>query len=130
MNDAQLASFGRSALYAAIAAVVMAGVQFALVLSGDGDLLWRPIAATFMTVYFGALATSIKSGAEPRAGSERLAAQVDMLKAQGYEKADLAVVPAFDAPSPVALSPLQVRQVADEIERRLRADADETAPHG
>jgi len=115
MNDAQLESFGRSALYAAIAAVVMAGVQFAVMLSGDGDLLWRPIAATFMTTFFGALAVATKTINEPRPGSERLAAQVDALTARGVKKRDMKVVPT-------------VGEIADELLARQRAQTGQ--PHG
>jgi len=124
VTDAQLQSFLRSALYALIAAVVMAGLQFAAMLAGEGDLPWRPILATFMTVYFGALATALKSMNEPRPGSERLAAQVDALKAQGVEKSDMAVVNMFGDTS--LLNEAQLRQVSDEIERRLKTQAAET----
>ena len=121
MTDAQLQSFLRSALYALIAAVVLAGVEFAAMLAGDGDLPWRPVAATFMSVFFGSLATALKSMNEPRPGSEGLAAQVDALRAQGVERADMLVVPAGDVGN--LLPAAQLQQVVDEIERRLKEES-------
>jgi hypothetical protein len=117
--------------YAAAGALVATGVQFGVVLVGTGDIEWRPLAATFVTALFGALATAFGTSTLTRVGSEHIAQQVNALREMGYHRDDLTVRPrGGSAPDPVAtdgspvvLTPDQVKQVADELEQRMRATA-------
>jgi hypothetical protein len=129
-ND-QLKNLAWYALYALGGALITTGVQFGVMLTGTGDIEWRPLAATFVTALFGALATAFGTSTLTRVGSEHIAQQVNALREMGYHRDDLAVVPrGGSAPdpgasggSPVVLTPDQVKQVADELEQRMRATA-------
>lgn len=90
----------------------------AVQLTGVDPINWRPvIVAALGPIVTGLLATQLT-----RVGSEGIAAQVDSLKAAGTPKRDMVVVHQDDAAALVAdaLTPTQVQQVADELERRMR----------
>jgi len=65
----------------------------------------------------------------PRFGSEDIAGQVNGLRAQGVHRSEMVVLPQADAAVTLSqrqakravLSAIQVQQVTDELERRLRA---------
>jgi hypothetical protein len=83
-----------------------------------------------------ALITAYGGSLLPRFGSEHIAQQVNSLREMGYHRDDLAVVPrggrapdpGATAGSPVVLTPDQVKQVADELEARMRATPAESDP--
>lgn len=52
------------------AAVMASGLQLGAVLGGEGEILWRPLAATFVTTLFGTLATAAGTSLRPKAGRE------------------------------------------------------------
>jgi hypothetical protein len=91
-ND-QLKNIAWYVAYAVAGALVATGVQFGVVLVGDDPILWRPLAATFVTTLFGALATAAGSATRPRTGSEPIAQKVNALRDMGYHRDDLTVVP-------------------------------------
>jgi hypothetical protein len=86
---------------------------------------WRIVIGTGIT----ALITAYGGSRLPRTGSTTIAAQVDNLKSVGVPRRDMIVVTRDDAAATAAeaLTPTQVQQVADELERRMRdAPAEET----
>ena len=92
MSIAELANLARYVLMALIGAVVTTGMQLGVVLGGEGDIIWRPLAATFTTAFFGALATALGASQLTRFGSEGLSKQVDHLRDAGVSRQDMAVV--------------------------------------
>jgi hypothetical protein len=108
-----------------IGAVAAALAALLVQLSGADPVNWRPVlAAGLGPVVTGLLATRLT-----RVGSEPIAAQVDNLKSVGVPRRDMIVVTRDDAVATAAeaLTPTQVQQVADELERRMRdAPAEET----
>jgi hypothetical protein len=96
MTSDQLKNLAWYALYALGGALITTGVQFGVVLTGTGDIEWRPLAATFVTALFGALATAAGSATRPRTGSEPIAQKVNALREMGYHRDDLTVVPKAD----------------------------------
>lgn len=126
MTPAQLKSLGLYCLWALIGAIVATGLHLAQVLSGSDDVLIRPLAATFTTSFFGALATALGTSQLTRLGSEQIAAQVKALQDQGVSRAEMVVLTQDEAATAlsdaskagVAFSPIQVQQITDELLRR------------
>ncbi len=92
-NAAQWRALGLYALWALIGALVATGTDLGTMLAGSGDLSWRPLAATFMKALCGALTTTALASQVARYGSENLATDANVLRAVGYHRADLTVVP-------------------------------------
>jgi hypothetical protein len=98
----------------------------------DGELLApaKNEAVGLLALLAPILSTWLVSN-RPRFGSEHLAAEVGAYKEMGYHRDDLTVRPkggsepsvAPGAGSLVVLTPDQVKQVADELEQRMRATA-------
>jgi hypothetical protein len=115
---------------AALAAGTMPGFR-------DGELLApaKTEAVGLLAVVAPILSTWLASN-RPRFGSEHLAAEVGAYKEMGYHRDDLTIRPkggsvpdpgATDG-SPVVLTPGQIKQVADELEARMRATPAESDP--
>jgi hypothetical protein len=115
---------------AALAAGTMPGFR-------DGELLApaKTEAVGLLALLAPILSTWLASN-RPRYGSEHLAADIGAYKDMGYHRDDLKVVLKKDAVpdpgamggSPVVLTPDQVKQVADELEARMRATPAEVKP--
>lgn len=116
MTHEQLVNAGWYLVYAVVGALVATGVALGLALSGTDDIAWRPLAAIFVNTLFGTLATAVATSQLTRVGSEGLAQDVDVLRAAGYHRADMRVTVPNEP-----LPPIQLTQVVDEIERRIRA---------
>ena len=105
-------------------AVLATGVQLGAVLAGDGDILVRPLASTFVNTMFGTLAAVFGAMRLPRAGSEALATLVNEV-GKPAAKAALDVVAIKQktgvGPSPPLDAEEIVTRVADEVERRRKA---------
>lgn len=119
-------------LVAIVAGSLAAGLGVLVVqLSGTDPINWRPV----LVAALGPIVTGLASMQLTRLGSEPIAAQVDSLKATGVQRRDMVVVSQDEAAPMLAgnLTPMQVQQVSDELERRLKltpADYDpkEAAP--
>lgn len=123
MKPDQIRSLGLYALWAFIGATVATGLHLAQVLAGTDSIEIRPLAATFTASFFGALATALGTSQLTRFGSEGIAKQVDALKSQGIPRSEMVVLAQDDADTALnsPLPPVQVGQIADELERRLRS---------
>lgn len=97
VTQAQLINLGKYAGAALLGAVIATGLLLGQVLSGTGAVEWRPLAAVFVSTFFGSLATAVGSSLLPRYGSEGLAKQVGALRALGYSRKDLTVVTSDEA---------------------------------
>jgi hypothetical protein len=93
MRNEQVKNILYYVLFALAGAVVTTGLQLAVVLAGTDPILIRPLAATFLSSFFGALSTAYASSYRPRLGSEHLSRQVNTLTSMGLEKKELKVVP-------------------------------------
>lgn len=106
MTNDQLKNIGWYVLYAVAGAVVATGGQLGVILSGTGEILWRPLAATFTVALFGSLTTAIGAATLARVGGEQTAAEVDDWRERGYRRSELMVVPksesvpSSDVPAP------------------------------
>jgi hypothetical protein len=76
VSEAQVRNVLWYVLIAVGAAVLTTGLQLGVVLSGDADILWRPLAATFVTTLFGTLATAAGTAFRPKAGREDISGLV------------------------------------------------------
>lgn len=76
MSQAQVRNVLWYVLIALGAAVMAVGLQFGVVLGGEGEILWRPLAATFVTTLFGTLATALGTSFRPKAGREDISGLV------------------------------------------------------
>lgn len=66
MTDAQVKNVAWYVVIAIAGAVMAAGLQLGVMLSGPGDILIRPLLATFVTTLFGTLATAAGTSFRPR----------------------------------------------------------------
>lgn len=130
MTNAQLSTLARYALYALIGAAIAAGLKLGAELPGAAPIEWREIASVFVLSFCGTLSTAVGTSTLVRPGSEGVASQVDSLRSEGVHRDDMVVLARDDAATAVAglLTPDQTRQVADELERRMKASAAPTAP--
>jgi hypothetical protein len=127
VTPAQLRNIGLYALIALGGAVLATGLQLGVVLSGDAPILWRPLAATFVSTLFASLATAAGTAFRPRTGHEDVAALVSQV---GTEPARAALeVEAVKQATGIASAPLtteQRRMIVDDLEARLRAQPAES----
>jgi hypothetical protein len=100
MSEAQIRNAALYVAYALAGALVATGLQFAAALNAPGPVEWRPLAATFTTSLFGALATALGASRLTRLGSEPIAEQVNELRERGVPRSQMAVVPMTDRPAP------------------------------
>lgn len=105
MTEAQIKNVAWYVAYALAGALVATGLQFAAALNAPGDIEWRPLAATFSTSLFAALASALGASRLTRLGSEPIAQQVDDLRDQGVPRRDMGVVDL------AVVSPMLTRQV-------------------
>lgn len=123
MTRAQLVNVAWYVAYAFVGALVATGLQLAQVLAGDGDILWRPLAATFTTTLFGALATALGASRLTRLGSEQIAGQVNALKAEGVPRSQMVVLSQDDAAAALAAPrPLLPAEMVPQIVAALKAE--------
>ena len=90
-----------------------AGLDFGVMLAGSDPVVLRPIAATFVKAFFGAMATALVSLKLAPVGFERVVRQARALRRIGVRRADLTVVPEEAAPSPSD----QITAAIDSAER-------------
>jgi hypothetical protein len=133
MTNEQLSTLARYALYALIGAAIAAGLKLGAELPGSDPIEWREIASVFILSFCGTLSTAVGTSTLSRPGSEGIRTQVDGLRAQGVHREDMIVLPRDEAALAVAgngaveaaLTPTQLTQVSDELERRMKAQADD-----
>jgi hypothetical protein len=116
--------------YVAIAiagAIMAAGLQLGVMLSGPGDILYRPLAATFVTTLFGTLATAAGASFRPRVDRSDISHLVSRIGPEQAKAAleDEAVRQAVGGDSEQPLSAAQVDQIASRLlELRAEHEAD------
>lgn len=115
MTPELLKSLGLYIAWAFVGAVVATGLQLATLLAGTDDIAIRPLLATFMSSFFGAVATILGTSQLARFGSEGLAKQVDALKARGVPRSDMVVVTQGEADRAFAAPPPPPAPTAEEI---------------
>jgi len=139
MTATEQRAFKNLLIYIGIAVANMAAIALAAGVAGgslvgfrDGDpfAVAGPSMAALLAVVTPILSTWLASN-RPRIGSEAIAAAVDERRHAGQSRKSMVVRSKGSPPdADEVMTPSQLKQVSDEIERRLRADADETAPHG
>ncbi len=105
MTPDQWQNLAKYALAALVGSLVTTGLLLGQMLSGTDVITWRPLAAVFVSSFFGALSTALGSSFLPRGGSEDLARQVNLLKAQGVQRKDMVVVTTDEAIEGIAEAP-------------------------
>ena len=100
------------ALAALVGAIVSAGLDFGVMLAGSDPVVLRPIAATFVKAFFGAMATALVSLKLAPVGFEGVVRQAKGLRRLGLRPQRMRVVPGtVQAPE----TPADV--ILDEIDR-------------
>jgi len=127
VTPAQLKNLGLYVTAALVGAVVATGLHFAQILSGTDAITLRPLAATFTTSFFGALATALGTSFLTRIGSETIASQVNDLKAQGVPKARMIVLSDDEAATALETPDPKTLAMADRIYDRIAAKMFETS---
>lgn len=137
MSEAQLRNVLWYVLIAFGAAVLTTGLQLGVVLGGEGEILWRPLAATFVTTLFGTMATAAGTSLRPKAGREDISGLVSEVGPTAA-KAALEVEAVKQATGvETTLSDADVGRLADELLRKRAEDlerrfplAQPVVPHG
>jgi hypothetical protein len=103
-----------------LAGAIAAGLGvLATQLTSTDPIDWRPVIAAAI----GPIVAGLAASRLPRPEGAALAMQIDALKAQGTPRHEMVVVSQAEAVSGVAdpADPDVVRAVADELERRMKA---------
>jgi hypothetical protein len=96
MTQDELKNIGMYVVWALIGATVTTGLQLAGVLSGTDEILVRPLLATFLSSFFGTIATVLGASRLTRVGSTGIAQQVDALREAGVPRREMVVVDRAD----------------------------------
>jgi hypothetical protein len=130
MTNLQAKVYAQYALAALVGALLATGLLLGNVLSGTGAIEWRPLAAVFVSTFFGTLATTVGASFLPKNGHAEIAALAD---SAGHAAATTALADTVAAQiAGVASTPFTAEQVqqivaalhapvADDLEQRMKA---------
>lgn len=137
MTDLQARVYAQYALAALVGALLATGLLLGTTLSGTGAIEWRPLAAVFVSTFFGTLATTVGASFLPKSSHIEQSALID---AVGHTAATTVLADTVAAQiagtQMTPFTPTQVRQVAaamhgpvvDDLEQRMKAATPDGAP--
>lgn len=125
MTDAEFRLLLKYATTMLIAFVLAGGSVLVTQLAGDGDIQWRAVLAAGIGAALPIIATTQLA----RTGSTEIAQQVDSLRAEGYHRSEMVVVPADTIPNPLPpLTPEMRRQIVADIKAEMARDPSGALP--